>query len=139
MVNLFCSILTVLFKVQKLHDAESNQINVCYVLLYSSGFATCLDDVPTNTQFDVDPNELVGLTYTADDQCRTEYGPSAVFCPFSFGIQVSKLSLEYYRVYLCIFLLNRKCAHVCGVNQMEDLVLLEMFLPQMAQTVDPVM
>ena len=56
--------------------------------------AKCLDDVPTSTSFDLDSNQLPGLKYTADDQCRAVYGPSAVFCPFSFGIQVSKLMVE---------------------------------------------
>ncbi|XP_065917760.1 A disintegrin and metalloproteinase with thrombospondin motifs 4-like [Dysidea avara] len=49
----------------------------------NSEMSTCLDDVPINTQFKVNPNELPGLNYTADDQCRAEYGPSARFCPFS--------------------------------------------------------
>ena len=89
---MLCSILAVIFKVQK--QRTSVQYNHVMFPICSSRFATCLEDVPTNTEFDVDPNELVGLTYTADDQCRAEYGPSAVFCPFSFGIQVNKLRIE---------------------------------------------
>ena len=81
---------------------NKHAIQSCYVSYGSSGSATCLEDVPTSRKFDVDPNELVGLTYTADDQCRAVYGPSAVFCPFSFGIQVSKLTVECYQICMCV-------------------------------------
>ena len=62
-----------------MHDALCN----------SSGNGACLEDVPAQGQFDVDATRLVGLDFNADEQCRAQYGPSAVFCPFSFAIAVS--------------------------------------------------
>ena len=78
-----------------------------YDLSYcSSEMSTCLDDVPINTQFKVNPNELPGLNYTADDQCRAEYGPSARFCPFSATMdpEVIKLRIQckLCSKYLCL-------------------------------------
>ena len=78
-----------------------------YDLSYcSSELSTCLDDLPTNTQFKVNPNELPGLNYTADDQCRAEYGPSAQFCPFPADMdpEIIKLRIEckLCSKYLCL-------------------------------------
>ena len=85
---------------EKLHDTE-----VTYLVSYNSSVAaTCLNDVQSPiSDHDVDPTALVGLTYGADDQCKSEYGPGAVFCPFSFAIQVSKLSSKYQQfcIYAC--------------------------------------
>ena len=49
----------------------------------------CLEDVPAEGEFDIDATRLVGLEFNADEQCRARYGPSAVFCPFNFAIEVS--------------------------------------------------
>ena len=56
----------------------------------STGNGACLEDVPAQGEFDVDATRLVGLDFNADEQCRAQYGPSAVFCPFSFAIDVSQ-------------------------------------------------
>ena len=58
-------------------------------LYNSSGNGACLEDVPTQGQFNVHATRLVGLYFNADEQCQAQYGPSAVFCPFSIAIAVS--------------------------------------------------
>lgn len=70
--------------------------NVLIVLhLYitnSSGSGACLEDVPAQKEFDVDATQLVGLDFNADEQCRAQYGPTAVFCPFNFAIDVRAIT-----------------------------------------------
>ena len=62
-----------------------------YLLIHSSGSGVCLEDVPAQGEFDVDATRPVGLDFNADEQCRAQYGPSAVFCPFNFAIDVRSL------------------------------------------------
>ena len=58
-------------------------------LLNSSGSSICLEDAPALGEFEVNPTELVGIEFNANEQCRAQYGPTAVFCPFNFAIEVS--------------------------------------------------
>ena len=53
------------------------------------GNSACLRDTPAEGEFEVNATNLVGLEFGADEQCRAQYGPSAVFCPFNFAIEVS--------------------------------------------------
>ena len=55
---------------------------------HSSGSSACLNDVPEEAEFDVNVTQLVGLEFSADEQCQARYGPTAVFCPFSFATDV---------------------------------------------------
>ena len=61
----------------------------------SSGNSICLEDTPAEGEFEVNPTELVGIKFNADEQCKAQYGPNADFCPFSFSIQVS------YSLHIC--------------------------------------
>ena len=56
--------------------------------MYSYGKATCLDDVPAEGEFDVNATRLVGLDFNADEQCKAQFGPTAVFCPSKHATKV---------------------------------------------------
>ena len=59
----------------------------------SSGRAACLEDVPAEAEFDINTTALIGLNFSADEQCRALHGPT-----------------ETHNVSV------RKYAHVCGVS-----------------------
>ena len=59
-----------------------------YLFHHSSSSSACLDDVPDEVEFDVNVTQLVGLEFSADEQCKAQYGPTAVFCPFKFATDV---------------------------------------------------
>ena len=66
-------------------------------MCHSSGSGTCLEDTPAQGEFDVDATKLVGLEFNADEQCRAQYGPNAVSCPFNFALDVrSSLCTSIY-------------------------------------------
>ena len=52
----------------------------------SSGRSACLDDVPAEAEFDVNATAFVGLEFSADEQCRAQYGRTAVFCPYKLRV-----------------------------------------------------
>ena len=60
-----------------------------FFIIRSSGNGACLEDAPDVEQFAVNATRLVGLDFTADDQCKAIYGPTATFCPFSIASRVS--------------------------------------------------
>ena len=68
-----------------------------------------MEDVPAQEEFDVDATQLVGLEFNADEQCRAQYGPTAVFCPFNFAIDVRVVTyclyhLNYIYMYMYTYL-----------------------------------
>ena len=56
---------------------------------YSSGKAACLEDIPDEGKFAVNATRLVGLDFNADEQCKAQFGPTAVFCPSKRASKVS--------------------------------------------------
>ena len=57
--------------------------------MYSSSNSACLNDAPAEGDFDVDATILVGLEYNADQQCKAQFGSTAVSCPYDFATRVS--------------------------------------------------
>lgn len=55
------------------------------IIFNSSKESTCLEDVPAERNFDVNPTKLAALDFMigADDQCKLIYGPTAAFCTLS--------------------------------------------------------
>ena len=58
--------------------------SMCHI----SGIGICLEDTPAQKEFDKDATKLIGLEFNADKQCRAQYGPNAVSCPFKFALDV---------------------------------------------------
>ena len=56
----------------------------------SSGRAACLEDVPAEAEFDINTTALIGLNFSADEQCRALHGPTAVFCPDDDALEVNQ-------------------------------------------------
>ena len=87
---MLCWILTNISKVQSYNKCVSST-TIHIRITNSSGSGVCLEDVPAQGEFDVDSTALVGLDFNADEQCRAQYGPTAVFCPFNFATDVRSL------------------------------------------------
>lgn len=58
----------------------------------SSGRGSCLEDMPSSTLYDY-PKVLPGVMYSADHQCRLQYGPNATASPM-FEVRIFAIILE---------------------------------------------
>ena len=56
-----------------------------------SGGTSCLQDTPSQTT--IKPNVLVGVNFTADEQCKAIYGPTSGLCSWQ------KLNVSVYTVF----------------------------------------
>ena len=56
-----------------------------------SGKGACLEDAPDEREFNVTKlsSTFVGLNFDANAQCRAQFGPSAIFCPFNSALKVN--------------------------------------------------